>query len=98
MKKKILRLNVKRKYWDLIKSGEKKEEYRIFKPYWITRLVSYKGRPRQYDEIHICLGYPKSGDMSKTLVRPWLGYEIKEIEHEIFESKRRKVFAIEVNE
>ena len=36
---KILHLNLKRKWFDMILSGEKKEEQREIKPYWITRLV-----------------------------------------------------------
>ena len=87
----VLRLNVCAKYWHQIESGQKKEEYRLFKPYWIKRLN------KQYDEIHICLGYPKSGDKSKTLIRPWKGFSIKEIQHEIFGNKKQKVFAIIVN-
>jgi hypothetical protein len=34
---KILRLTLKKKWFDLILSGEKKEEYREFKDYWIKR-------------------------------------------------------------
>jgi ASC-1-like (ASCH) protein len=28
-------LHVRKEYFDQIKSGEKKEEYRLIKPYWI---------------------------------------------------------------
>lgn len=34
----MLILPIKRKWFDLIKSGEKKEEYREIKPYWTKRL------------------------------------------------------------
>lgn len=34
-----LKLNVKKKWYDMILSGEKKEEYREIKPYWISRLT-----------------------------------------------------------
>lgn len=33
-----LHLTLKQKWFDLILSGEKTEEYREIKPYWITRL------------------------------------------------------------
>ena len=33
-----LHLTLKKKWWDMIASGEKKEEYREIKPYWIRRL------------------------------------------------------------
>ena len=35
---KILDLVLKHKWYDMEASGEKPEEYRIFKPYWIKRL------------------------------------------------------------
>jgi hypothetical protein len=35
---KILHLTLKKKWFDMIASGEKKEEYREIKPYWIKRL------------------------------------------------------------
>lgn len=36
--KKVLHLTLKRKWFEMIASGEKKEEYREQKPYWRTRL------------------------------------------------------------
>lgn len=33
-----LHLTLKKKWFDMIASGEKKEEYREIKPYWIKRL------------------------------------------------------------
>lgn len=36
---KVLRLTLKKKWFDMIASGEKKEEYREIKPYWIQRLT-----------------------------------------------------------
>jgi len=38
MMEKILHLTLKKKWFDMILSGEKKEEYREFKDYWINRL------------------------------------------------------------
>lgn len=35
---KTLHLVLKRKWWDMIESGEKKEEYRDFTPFYIKRL------------------------------------------------------------
>ncbi len=37
--KKILHLTLKKQWFDLILSGEKEEEYRELKPFWIRRLV-----------------------------------------------------------
>lgn len=39
MEKKILHLSVKREWFDLIKAGTKREEYREIKDYWINRFV-----------------------------------------------------------
>ena len=36
---KILHLTLKRRWFHMIASGEKKEEYREIKPYWIQRLT-----------------------------------------------------------
>lgn len=38
----ILHLTLKAKFYDMISSGEKTEEYREIKPYWIKRLLSRK--------------------------------------------------------
>lgn len=38
MEKKVLTLSVKKEWFDLIKAGEKREEYREIKPYWVARL------------------------------------------------------------
>ena len=40
--KRLLHLVLIRKWWDMIESGEKKEEYRSLTPYWFTRLCVYK--------------------------------------------------------
>lgn len=36
---KILDLHLKAKWYDMIESGEKTEEYREIKPYWVKRLL-----------------------------------------------------------
>lgn len=38
---KTLHLTLKKKWFDMIASGEKKEEYREIKPYWLKRLMDY---------------------------------------------------------
>ena len=38
MEKKVLTLSVKKEWFDLIKAGEKREEYLEIKPYWVARL------------------------------------------------------------
>lgn len=51
---KILHLTLKKKWFDMIASGEKKEEYREIKPYWFKRL-----RNKKYDVIKFRNGYAK---------------------------------------
>ena len=46
---KTLHLTLKKKWFDMILSGEKKEEYRQIKPYWLTR---FKYRCNNLDMMH----------------------------------------------
>jgi len=57
----ILHLTLKKKWFDMIASGEKREEYREMKPYWDNRLMKKK-----YDAIYFRNGYGK--DAPKMLV------------------------------
>ena len=53
----MLTLPIKKKWFDMIKSGEKKEEYREIKPYWFVRFKNEFGCI--YDEnlvIHLGKG------------------------------------------
>jgi hypothetical protein len=43
---KVLHLTLKKKWFDMIASGEKKEEYREIKPFWATRLLYKIELPR----------------------------------------------------
>lgn len=92
MTKKILRLPVTAKYFHQIREGIKDEEYRLTTEYWKKRI---KGKI--FDEVHVTLGYPKSGDHERVLVRPWRGYSEKVIIHEHFGKEQVDVFAIIVN-
>ena len=58
---KILHLTLKKQWFDMIASGEKKEEYREIKPYWNKRLLN-----KSYDAIQFRNGYSK--DAPKMLV------------------------------
>lgn len=95
---KTLTLAVKEKYFNEIQSGEKTEEYRLFKVHWRKRLTDLEdGAPKHFDRIVITLGYPKAGDTLRTIIRPWRGFEIKIITHPLFGKLPVKVFAIKVN-
>ena len=41
----ILFMTLNRKWYTKIAFGEKKEEYRIIKPYWIRRFINWMGEP-----------------------------------------------------
>jgi len=60
---KILHLNLKKKWFDMILSGEKKEEYREMKPYWQRRLVKegywHSQAVKDFDIIRFKNGYQK---------------------------------------
>ena len=71
MKQKVLVLPLKAKWYKMIESGEKTEEYREIKEYWfnrLTRIVPYTKRDgielyqwvfRQFDAVRFSYGYTK---------------------------------------
>ena len=62
-KKKMLVLPIKKKWFDMIKSGEKKEEYRGIKPYYDSRFLKFGINSTFYMPIGSVLfrnGYSKS--------------------------------------
>ena len=63
----ILHLTLKKKWFDMIASGVKKEEYREMKPYWHKRL-----RNKSYDVIRFRNGYAKN---SPTLTVEYKGLQ-----------------------
>lgn len=58
---KTLKLVLKKKWYDMIASGEKREEYRDFSDYWKSRLL-VKGRwdLKPFDSVTFYLGYSKN--------------------------------------
>lgn len=88
-----LHLNLKGEYFDAIKSGEKVEEFRLCTNYWRKRLMG-----RDYDGIEIHRGYPKRGDLERTICRTYKGWTIKTITHPYFGGSPVSVFAIVVND
>lgn len=87
-----LHLNLKAEYFDAIAAGEKREEFRLVTLYWRRRLEG-----RQFSGIVLKKGYPKRGDSSRTLTRPWAGFSVKTITHPHFGAQPVQVFAIAVN-
>jgi len=85
---KTLYLPVKKKYFDQIKSGEKKFEYRVYNDYWERRLS------RPHDQIVITLGYPKKDDHARRIVKPYKGFNLVTIKHPEWNNKLKACFAI----
>ena len=90
---KNLILNLKREYFEQIKSGIKTEEYRVCTPYWQKRLEG-----KSFDKIIIKLGYPKNSEVEKIMEFPWKGYKKKKIIHKHFGNDAVSVYAIKVSE
>ena len=65
MRDRILYLTLKRKWFNLISSGKKKEEYREMKPYWTKRLIKKDGSKKIYDFIIFTNGYRKDSPKMK---------------------------------
>lgn len=57
MKKNVLTLTVSKEWFDMIVSGEKNEEYRIIKDFWMSRLLLVKDEEfkdfDKYNKLHI---------------------------------------------
>lgn len=65
----ILHLTLKKKWFDLIASGEKIFEYREVKEYWTKRFYD-RTSTIQFDEIHFRNGYKKDAPFMRV---KWLG-------------------------
>ena len=62
-------LPIKRKWFDMIMIGEKKEEYREIKPYWTKRLDIFPARLNMEDEICKNNGFGLSHFVSQCKIR-----------------------------
>ena len=66
----MLTLPIKRKWFDMIKNGEKLEEYRAFTEYYQTRLRNVWGYPAYWHEIHeVILKNGYAADAPKLLIK-----------------------------
>lgn len=86
---KVLHLTLKKKWFDMIASGEKKEEYRELKPYWAKRLANgigtyltnflpkgfgYQVNWKEFDVVQFRHGYAKDAPV---MVVEFKGIEIR---------------------
>lgn len=66
----MLTFNLKKEWFEKIKSGEKTHEYRIDNDYWATRILNYIDYCNEHGKpMTICFkcGYPKSDEKDKIL-------------------------------
>lgn len=71
-----LTLPLKRKWFDMIRSGFKTEEYRDLNDFWAKRLTENPvitkdyikpGKPKKFDSVVFTCGYPKKTDNSRRM-------------------------------
>jgi hypothetical protein len=99
-----LKLTLNKKWFDMIASGEKKEEYREIKPYWIVRLTNQKEkwvRPLSFwkfanvDTIVFKNGYSKD---APTILVECKGISIGNAKPEWSDNWEGGVFVIQLGE
>mgnify|MGYP001545106248 FL=1 len=78
--KKVLNLTITKKWFDMIASGEKKEEYRQDKPYWKQRFVKegywHSQTCKDFETIIFRNGYAKN---APTMEVECLGIKLKDL-------------------
>lgn len=100
----ILRLTLKKKWFDMIASGVKKEEYREIKRYWIQRLCneveyetggSWDGVVNKFDCVIFKNGYSKNAPSIKV---EWLGMKVSEGKYDWGAEPGKEYFVIKLGE
>ena len=97
----VLRLTLKKKWFDMIKAGIKKEEYREVKRYWIQRLCdeveyennygNWEGVFKKFTHVEFKNGYGKD---APTILVEFKGIRIGEAKPEWSDNWQGDVFAI----
>ncbi len=74
----MLTLPIKKKWFDMIKSGEKKEEYREIKPYYESRFMNLLridlGKFKETEYVLFRNGYSKNSPTLKCLCKISYGF------------------------
>jgi len=102
-----LNLTLKKQWFEMIVSGEKKEEYREVKDYWMKRLAGLNGCGTSYNFTVLCNNNNKCKDFDVVVFKngysknaPTVKIECKGIEIEQGEKKwgapNHKVFVIKL--
>ncbi len=93
---KILHLTLNKKWFDMIASGEKKEEYREIKPYWVSRLQAWGNaydECRDFNAIQFKNGYSKD---APTMLFESKGIEIGEGKEEWGAEPNKEYYVIKL--
>lgn len=71
MAKRVLILPLKKKWFEMIKSGVKRHEYRDYTKYWRRRLMyetpNGEIHTKIYDEVEFTCGYPAKDDAARRI-------------------------------
>ena len=95
---KVLNLTLKKKWFDMIASGEKREEYREVKKYWIDRLYAWGNMydaPREFHAVKFRNGYSKN---APTILVEWINTEVGKAKPEWSDNWQGEVFIIKLGE
>lgn len=100
---KTLHLTLKKKWFDMIASGEKKEEYREIKPFWIRRLHTiYKSdksvegnHQKPFDKVFFRNGYASN---APTMEVEFKGLDIGPAKPEWSDNWQGDVFIIKLGD
>lgn len=63
----IITLPLAEVWYNMIRTGEKREEYREIKPYWTKRLKLPSGRYRPFKAVRIRYGYTRKAMLFRLL-------------------------------
>lgn len=100
----MLILPIKRKWFDMIKSGEKKEEYREIKLYWTTRFgTAYFGNKlidekikalRKYTTLPTEIVFKNGYQNNSPYIKCWCSLTVGQGKEEWGAEKRKRVLCI----
>lgn len=78
MGKNTLHLNVTKKWFDMLLSGEKKEEYREIKKFWFDRLLWFKTCVHYWERLEVIeLSWTDSHDYKQVIEAMWNKKELE---------------------
>lgn len=92
---KVLKLTLKKKWFDMIASGEKKEEYREIKSYWANRFLSHERYLNPYFFVLFKNGYSKDAPEIMLELR---SIEVGQAKPEWSENWQGDVFVLKLGE